>query len=98
MDDDGRVIPVEINGRRYQIRSVLEPEYVVRLAAYVETKIRLASDATPEVDTLRVAVLAALNIADELFRSNEALQAHGGEVAERASQLEEILDRILMAS
>ena len=98
MSEDGRVIPVEIDGRRYQIRSALEPEYVVRLAAYVENRIRLATDATPDADALRLAVLAALNIADELFRSNDALQAQDGRLAERAGQLEEILDRILLAS
>lgn len=98
MEEDGRVIPVEIDGRRYQIRSALDPEYVVRLAAYVETRIRLATDATPDADALRLAVLAALNIADELFRTSDALQAHDGQVAERAGQLEELLDRILLAS
>ena len=98
MDDEGRVIPVEIDGRRYPIRSTLDPDYIVRLAAYVEDRIRLATTQTPEADSLRLAVLAALNIADELFRAREALDAQDGQVAERAGQLEQMLDRILMAS
>jgi cell division protein ZapA len=98
MNDEGRIIPVEIDGRRYPIRSSLDPEYVVRLAAYVEDRIRLATAQTPDADAMRVAVLAALNIADELFRARESLESQGGEVAASAGELEQMLDRILMAS
>ena len=72
LEDGGRVIPVEIHGQRYPIRSSLDQEYVARLAAYVDEKIRAAADSTPTGDSLRFAVLAALNIADELFRCRDA--------------------------
>lgn len=98
MSDEGRLIPVEIHGQRYPIRSALEPEYVARIAAYVDERMRLASETTPGSDSLRLAVLAALNLADELFRLREAGNARDGQLAERAGQLEEMLDRILMAS
>ena len=67
--------PVEIHGQRYPIRSALEPEYVARLATYVDEKMRAAADSTPTGDSLRLAVLAALNIADELFRCRDANDA-----------------------
>jgi cell division protein ZapA len=92
------VIPVEIHGQRYPIRSGLEPEYVARLAAYVDEKIRVAADSTPTGDSLRLAVIAALNIADELFRCRDATQARDGQLAERTGELERLLDRVLMAS
>ena len=98
MSDSGVVIPVEIRGQRYPIRSSLDPEYVARLALYVEEKMRAASDSTPTGDPLRLAVLAALNIADELFRCRDVNRERDGELAERAGELERILDRILMAS
>ena len=97
MMDSGRVIPVEIHGQRYPIRSTLDPEYVARLAAYVDEKIRAAADATPTSDSLRLAVLTALNIADELFRCRDVTDARDGELAERAGELERLLDRVLMA-
>ena len=90
------VIPVEIHGQRYPIRSGLDPEYVARLAAYVDEKIHVAADATPTGDSLRLAVIAALNIADELFRLRDATSAGSGELAERAGELERLLDRVLM--
>jgi cell division protein ZapA len=96
---DGRVIPVEIAGQKYPIRSTLDQEYVARLAIYVDEKIRAAADSTPTGDTLRLAVLAALNIADELFRCRDANRDCSGEIAQRAGELERLLDRVLtMAS
>jgi cell division protein ZapA len=91
------VIPVEIHGQRYPIRSGLDPEYVARLAAYVDEKIHVAADATPTGDSLRLAVIAALNIADELFRCRDTNRARDGVLAERAGELERLLDRLLMA-
>lgn len=97
MTESGFVIPVEIHGQRYPIRSTLDPEYVARLAAYVDQKIRAASEAAPTSDTVRLVVLTALNIADELFRCRDGSSARDGELAERAGELERLLDRVLMA-
>ena len=70
MKDDGRLVTVEINGLRYPIRSHLDAAYVADLAAYVEQKMQLrARKESPAGDTLKIAVLAALNIADECFRA-----------------------------
>jgi cell division protein ZapA len=95
---DEEVIPVEIRGLRYPIRSALDPQYVARLASYVDEKMRAAADSAPTGDMLRLAVLAALNLADELFRCRDVHRARDGELAERAGELERMLDRILMAS
>jgi cell division protein ZapA len=97
MSGSGHVISVEIHGHRYPIHSSLEQEYIVRLAKYVDEKMRAASDSTPHADDLRVAVLAALNIADELFRSRESTRDRDGRLAERAEEIERMLDRLLMA-
>src|SRR5262245_47273702 len=98
MSVETRVIPVDISGQRYPIRTSLDPEYVAKLAAYVEEKMKVASDSTPTGDPLRLAVLTALNIADELFRSRDANRLRNGALAERTQELEQLLDRVLMAS
>jgi cell division protein ZapA len=97
MPDAGHVIPVEIFGQRYPIRTTLDPEYVSRLASYVDEKMRAASDSTPSGDSLRLAVLAALNVADELFRCRESTHAKDGHLAERTEEIERLLDRVLLA-
>ena len=93
-----RVIPIDINGQRYHIRSALEPQYIDALAKYVDQKLRAAADSTTTSgDAVRLGVLAALNIADELFRCRETLRTRDGHLAERTEQLEQLLDRVLMA-
>ena len=94
---DGHLVSVEIHGQRYPIRSSLDQDYVMRLAAFVDQKITAAAESTPSSDSHRLAVLAALNIADELFRMREATQSRDTQMAERTSELEELLDKALTA-
>jgi cell division protein ZapA len=93
-----RLVTVEINGQRYPIRSQLDPAYVAELAAYVEEKMQLAARESPAGDTLKIAVLAALNIADECFRAREAGSAQQTDLASRARDLERMLDLALEAA
>ena len=97
MKDDGRLVTVEINGMRYPIRSHLDPAYVADLASYVEDKMQLAGRESPAGDTLKIAVLAALNIADECFRARDERSAHGTSLSERTRELERMLDLALAA-
>ena len=64
----------------------------------MDEKITAAADTTQSGDSLRLAVLAALNIADEMFRARDAVRAREHRMAERAGELEQIVDRVLMAS
>jgi cell division protein ZapA len=89
------VVTVEIAGQRYPIRSGLDERYVAELAAYVDQKMRVASDSTPTTDMLGLAVLVALNIADELFRARTEQSSAHGEINERAMQLERLVDDVL---
>jgi cell division protein ZapA len=92
---EGQVVSVEIRGQRYPIRSTLDAKYVAVLATYVDEKMRAAGDSAPTGDSLRLAVLAALNIADELFRCQEAQQQRRGALAERTKELERLVDAAL---
>lgn len=93
--DQSRVVSVEIHGQQYPIRSGLDPAYVAELAAYVDEKIRLASRESPAGDTLKLAVLAALNIADEFFRERDEERRLTSTIASRAGELERMLDLVL---
>ena len=90
-----RVVTVEIAGQRYPIRSSLDTAYVAELAAYVERKLKLASDAAPERDLLSQAMLVALNIADEFFRLQRQRSSSEDALQERALRLERIVDDAL---
>ena len=89
------VVTVDIAGQRYPIRSGLEPAYVVELASYVDQKLRAASESAPSSDMLGLAILTALNLADEIFRARQQQSSAHGEFNERALQLEQLVDGVL---
>jgi cell division protein ZapA len=87
-----RVITVEIAGQRYPIKSELDERYVAELSAYVDNKMRAAAATAPSSDILGLAILVALNIADEYFR----VRNHQSDALhERALRLEQIVDNVL---
>lgn len=83
-------IYVEIYGQSYRIHGDLDPAYVTQLARVVDTKMRALSRQTDTLDTRRLAVLAALNLADELHQLKEKLAAERGALPrEFATRLEQ---------
>jgi cell division protein ZapA len=89
------VVTVEIAGQRYPIRSGLDERYVAELAAYVDQKMRAAVSSAPESDMLGLAILVALNIADDVFRARQQQSSVDGELNQRALQLERLVDSVL---
>ena len=89
------VVTVEIAGHRYPIRSGLDERYIAELAAYVDQKMRAAINAAPESDMLGLAILVALNLADDVFRARRQQSSASGELNERALQLEQLVDNVL---
>ena len=89
---DEEVVSVEIHGQKYPIRSSLDPEYVARLARYVDEKMLAAAESTPTGDALRLAVLAALNVADEYFRACDTQQEGRASLRDRTIALERMVD------
>ena len=81
-------VKVQIFGQAYSIAGDLDPAYVQKLAALVDEKMHAIADATGTVDTQKVAVLAALSIADEL---NNAQRVRG----DREDLLREQAERCL---
>lgn len=92
---DAHVIHVEVNGQRYPIRTALDARYVQELAVYVDRKMRAASDASPGTDLVGLAVLTALNIADEYFRARDQRFNETESLTSRTSELERIVDEAL---
>jgi cell division protein ZapA len=90
-----RIVSVEIQGLRYPIKSSLDAAYVADLAAYVDGKMRAAADETPAGDSVKVAVIAALNVADELFRCREGEEASGRSVRDRVEDIERLIDEAI---
>jgi len=90
-----RVVHVDIYGQRYAIRSELDPQYVGELAGYLDAKMQLAARELASADPLRIAVIAALNIADEVFRARADATGFEDRVASRTADLERLVDGLL---
>ena len=69
---------IEIYDQLYNVNGEQNEEYFKELAAYVDGKMRTIAESTHMVDSLKVAVLAALNIADEMFTTRKKQQEMEG--------------------
>jgi cell division protein ZapA len=89
---------VDIYDQMYHLRGP-DPKYLEQLSALVDAKMRAVAQHGTTVDSLRVAVLAALNIADELVTQQQQRDALAGNVARniksRTETLAEMLDAVL---
>ena len=90
-----RVVQVEVHGQTYPIRTQLDPEYVEELARFVEARMALALKSSPSSDAVGLAILTALNITDEYFRTRTALANKSGSMMARTEELEKIVDQAL---
>jgi len=91
---DDSSVRVEIFDQAYNLRGS-DPEYIVKLAQYVDAKMRAVAEQTHTVDTVRLAVLAALNIADEYHLLKRNQDSGAVEYLKRAHNLSNALDEVL---
>ena len=84
-------VEVEIFGQAFRLSAgVAESDYMQQLAAHVDERIRAIANVAPAISFDRLAILAALNIADDLFKLRESLN--------HASQLMDVkADRLVAA-
>ena len=93
--DAAPTIRVEIYNQTYNIRSDGDSDYISELAEYVDSRMREISSGTLTVDSLKVAILAALHIADELHRLKQTHEQADAQLATRSAECAEMLDRLL---
>jgi cell division protein ZapA len=89
---------VKIYDQTYSVAGDLDPAYVEELARYVDTKMRDVARATGLVDSVKVAVLAALAISDELHTLRNTRDAGRDELRERAERCLKLVERALQQS
>jgi len=90
-----QVVHVQIHGLQYAIRSDLDPQYIGELAAFLDERMRLAAQELGTVDPLKVSVVAAMNIVDDLFRARADATGAEGRVLARTIEIERLVDTVL---
>jgi cell division protein ZapA len=93
-DPANNSVRVEIFDQAYNLRGS-DADYILKLADYVDAKMRAVAEQTHTVDTARLAVLAALNIADEYHLLKRQSQHGSSEYLQRAQHLSDALDEVL---
>ena len=94
---DAQRVEVEILGQKYTIKSEADPKYVKDIAAYVEKRAKSVEGQIRGQDPVKALALAALYIADELFRAREELSTYEGDLPKRIGAMVDLLEIIAPA-
>ena len=95
MDGADESIEVEIFGQTYNVRGEGDPQYLKELARFVDTRMSDVAAQVATVDPLKIAILAALNIADEFSRYRRRREDAVGIWIEKTEEISERLDKVI---
>ena len=89
MSSDKNSVKVSIYGMEFSVRGGSDPDYTMKVARYVNEKMVEVEKSMQSKSTMRVAILAAMNVADELFQCKEELNNFKEDIGERSQRLME---------
>ncbi len=93
MDNNDSLARVSIFGHEYTVKAPADSTYIKNIAEYVDTKMREVQVGMPEgQSTERIAILAAMNISDELFINKKDKEDFSSEVETKVQSLIEIIE------
>lgn len=90
-----QAVKVEIYNQSYNIRGNSDREYIAQLADFVDRRMRDIAGTTHTVDSLKVAILAALHIADELHQLKKRHEQMDAQILQKALEYSELMDQII---
>jgi cell division protein ZapA len=94
-EENGQLIEVMIFGQKYTLKGQGASDDIQDVAGYVDRKMKDISEGTSTVDSLKVAILAALNIADEYQRYRALKEENEGALMQRAEDCCRILEAVM---
>src|SRR5437016_13677466 len=96
MDGKSDSISVEIFGQTYNVRGGEgDPNYLMELARFVDSRMREVAAEVATVDPIKIAILAALNIADEFSRYRKQREHAVGAWIEKTEELSDRLNKVI---
>ena len=96
MSEEGNQVQISIFGQEYSVKAPADPEYIQQIAEYVDGKMRdVQSGFTSTQSSTRIAILAAMNIADELFNARQSGDIDSSSVEQKISSLIDFIDENL---
>lgn len=91
------IVHVRIYDREYALRTSGDPERLLELCRLLDERMHAVADGSGAVDTLKAAILAALNLADELLRAREELKKMDEALSRRSKECVSMIDRFLVS-
>ena len=93
MPDDNNAVQISIFGQEYSVKAPADPNYIKKIAEYLDEKMReVQSGFNTTQSSTRIAILAGMNIVDELFAAKKDGDVTSGEIEEKVSSLIELID------
>tara|TARA_B100000809_G_C15018648_1_gene487626 strand:+ start:234 stop:524 length:291 start_codon:yes stop_codon:yes gene_type:complete len=93
MSEESNQVSISIFGQEYSVKAPADPEYILKIAEYLDGKMReVQSGFTTTQSSTRIAILAAMNITDELFNSRQSGESEDTEVEQKITSLIELID------
>ena len=89
---------IEIFDQTYNVQVDGDEGYLRGVASFVDEKMRVVAESTRQVDSARIAVLTALNIADELFTLRKQMEEIEGPIRQRVQRCVRLTEKVLEAS
>ena len=86
MAEESNQVQISIFGQEYSVKAPADPDYIKKIAEYLDDKMReVQSDFSTTQSSTRIAILAGMNITDELFTARQSDESDSTEIEEKIS-------------
>jgi|TARA_B110000438_G_scaffold94979_1_gene94356 cell division protein ZapA len=96
MSEESNQVHISIFGQEYSVKAPADPDYIKKIAKYLDGKMReVQSGFSTTQSSTRIAILAGMNITDELFESRQSGESENTDVEQKISSLIDLIDESL---
>tara|TARA_B100000029_G_C17549886_1_gene949730 strand:+ start:676 stop:966 length:291 start_codon:yes stop_codon:yes gene_type:complete len=93
MNDESNQVQISIFGQEYSVKAPADADYIKKIGEYLDGKMReVQSGFSTTQSSTRIAILAAMNITDELFNARQSGESEDSEIEQKISSLIELID------
>ena len=96
MSEANNQVKISIFGQEYSVKAPADPDYIKKIAQYLDEKMReVQSGLSSTQSSTRIAILAGMNITDELFTAKQCGEIDSSDAEQKISSLIELIDDAL---
>ena len=96
MSEERNQVHISIFGQEYSVKAPADPDYIKKIAKYLDGKMReVQSGFSTTQSSTRIAILAGMNITDELFESRQSGESENSDIEQKISSLIDLIDESL---